>query len=120
MGLFNKLFGGASPTKKYDAKVAAINALEPQMAALTDAQLRAKTDEFRARLKEGESLDDLLVEAFAVVREAGKRVLGMRHFDVQLIGGMVLNDGICERMTPTDSPKKRCSLPIHSASRLAR
>ena len=62
MGLFNKLFGGASPTKKYDAKVAAINALEPQMAALTDAQLRAKTGEFRARLKEGESLDDLLVK----------------------------------------------------------
>ncbi|BCX88083.1 preprotein translocase subunit SecA [Methylomarinovum tepidoasis] len=70
-----------------------INALEPQFQALSDAQLRAKTDEFRKRHQDGESLDDLLPEAFATVREAGRRVLGMRHFDVQLIGGMVLHDG---------------------------
>ncbi len=113
MGLFNKLFGGASPTKKYDAKVAAINALEPQMAALTDAQLRAKTGEFRARLKEGESLDDLLVEAFAVVREAGKRVLGMRHFDVQLIGGMVLNDGNIAEMKTGEGKTLVATLPSY-------
>ncbi|MHB1948119.1 MAG: preprotein translocase subunit SecA [Gammaproteobacteria bacterium] len=70
-----------------------INALEPQMAALTDAQLQAKTDEFRNRVQKGESLDSLLPEAFAVVRETGKRILKMRHFDVQLIGGMVLHGG---------------------------
>ncbi len=70
-----------------------INALEPQFQALSDAQLRAKTDEFRKRHQDGESLDDLLPEAFATVREAGRRVLNMRHFDVQLIGGMVLHDG---------------------------
>ena len=70
-----------------------INALEPRFQALSDAQLRAKTDEFRKRHQDGESLDDLLPEAFATVREAGRRVLNMRHFDVQLIGGMVLHDG---------------------------
>jgi len=73
--------------------VARINALEPQFEKLSDDQLRAKTDEFRNRLANGEKLDALLPEAFATVREAGKRVLGMRHFDVQLIGGMVLHDG---------------------------
>ncbi len=70
-----------------------INALEPQFQALSDAQLQAKTEEFRNRLEQGETLADLLPEAFATVREAGRRVLNMRHFDVQLIGGMVLNDG---------------------------
>ncbi|GIX21682.1 MAG: protein translocase subunit SecA [Gammaproteobacteria bacterium] len=70
-----------------------INALEPSMQALSDAELREKTDVFRRRLAEGETLDALLPEAFAVVREAGRRVLNMRHFDVQLIGGMVLHDG---------------------------
>ncbi len=70
-----------------------INALEPAVQALSDVELRDKTDEFRARLKDGADLDSLLPEAFAVVREAGRRVLGMRHFDVQLIGGMVLHQG---------------------------
>ena len=70
-----------------------INSLEPQFKALSDAELRAKTDEFRNRLEQGETLNDLLPEAFATVREAGRRVLDMRHFDVQLIGGMVLQDG---------------------------
>ncbi len=70
-----------------------INALEPRIQALSDAELRAKTDEFRTRLASGETLDDLLPEAFATVREASRRVLNMRHFDVQLIGGMVLHDG---------------------------
>jgi len=73
--------------------VARINDLEPQFQRLSDEELRAKTDEFRNRLANGEQLDALLPEAFATVREAGKRVLGMRHFDVQLIGGMVLHDG---------------------------
>ena len=70
-----------------------INAMEPQMAALSDEQLKGKTEQFRERYQKGEPLDSILPEAFAVCREAGKRVLGMRHFDVQLIGGMVLNSG---------------------------
>ena len=79
--------------KNYTKSVARINALEAEISALSDEQLRGKTDEFRQRIKDGATVHDLLPEAFAVVREAGKRVLNMRHFDVQLIGGMVLNDG---------------------------
>ncbi|AUW94730.1 preprotein translocase subunit SecA [Sulfobacillus thermotolerans] len=79
--------------RRYRGVVAKINALEPEIAALTDEQLRAKTAEFKERASSGESLDKLLPEAFAVVREGSKRVLKMRHFDVQLIGGMVLHDG---------------------------
>ena len=79
--------------RRYRGIVTQINALEPTVEALTDEQLQAKTAEFRQRWHDGASLQDLLPEAFAVVREASKRVLGMRHFDVQLIGGMVLNDG---------------------------
>src|SRR5262245_10456664 len=79
--------------KQYSRTVAQINALESGIAVLSDADLRAKTDAFKARLAQGETLDDLLPEAFAVVREAGKRVFNMRHFDVQLIGGMVLHNG---------------------------
>ena len=88
------IFGSANDRqiKKYQPKVDAINALEPQMEKLSDAELKAKTEEFRAELAAGRKLEDLLVPAFAVVREASKRVLGMRHFDVQLIGGMVLNE----------------------------
>ena len=73
--------------------VAAVNALEPAITSLSDEQLRAKTAEFRQRHANGETLDDLMAEAFAVVREAGRRVLNMRHFDVQLIGGAVLHKG---------------------------
>src|SRR5215813_8406362 len=73
--------------------VAAVNDLEPQLRELSDIDLAAKTIEFRERIAQGASLDDLLIEAFAVVREAGRRVLNMRHFDVQLIGGMVLHKG---------------------------
>src|SRR3954447_13570565 len=90
-----RLFGSANDrlVKSLRKTVERINALEPTVAALSDEQLRAKTDEFRDRLAKGETLDDLLVEAFAVVREGAKRTLGQRHFDVQLIGGMVLNNG---------------------------
>ena len=70
--------------------VGKVNALEPEFEKLSDAKLRAKTDEFRARLKKGETLDDLHAEAFAACREASKRTMGMRHFDVQLLGGSVL------------------------------
>ena len=99
-GLAKRLFGSANDrlVKSMRKTVERINALEPQFAALTDEQLRAKTDEFRARLEQGETLDDLLVEAFATVREAAKRTLGQRHFDVQLIGGMVLHNGAISEM----------------------
>ncbi len=95
-----KIFGSANDRrlKAYRPEVAAINALEPEIAKLTDAELRAQTDTFRARLEAGERLDDLLVPAFATVREAAKRTLGQRHFDVQLIGGMVLHEGAIAEM----------------------
>ena len=98
--LAKKIFGSANDRrlKTYRPKVAAINALEPEIAKLTDEQLRAKTEEFRAEIAAGKSLDDLLVPAFAVVREAAKRALGQRHFDVQLIGGMVLHEGAIAEM----------------------
>ena len=90
-----KIFGSRNSRllKRLQQDVARINALEPKIAALSDEQLRAKTVEFRTRIERGEALDSLLHEAFAVVREASKRTLGMRHFDVQLIGGMVLHQG---------------------------
>ncbi|MGP9813154.1 preprotein translocase subunit SecA [Rhodopseudomonas sp. NSM] len=90
-----KLFGSSNDRriKAYQARVTAINALEPEIAALSDDALRARTDDFRAQLAAGKTLDDLLIPAFATVREAAKRTLGQRHFDVQLIGGMVLHEG---------------------------
>ncbi|MCO6058129.1 preprotein translocase subunit SecA [Pseudomonas sp. MOB-449] len=93
--LLKKLFGSKNEreVKRMARAVQAINAFEEQMVALSDEQLRAKTEEFKARLAKGETLDQLLPEAFAVAREAGKRVMGMRHFDVQLIGGMSLHEG---------------------------
>jgi len=93
--LLNKVFGSRNErlVKRMSKQVAEINALEPHIRSLPDAELRTKTDELRCRLEAGSTLADLLPEAFAVVREVGQRVLGMRHFDVQLIGGMVLNDG---------------------------
>ncbi len=95
MNIFKKMFGSRNDraVKRLLKMAVQINALEPQFAALSDAELRAKTGEFRERLKQGASLDDLQAETFAVVREAGKRVLGMRHFDVQMVGGMVLHSG---------------------------
>ncbi|SAL41113.1 preprotein translocase subunit SecA [Caballeronia humi] len=94
-GFLQKIFGSRNQrlVKQYQKTVAAINALEPTIEKYTDQQLRAKTDEFRQRVASGESLDVLLPEAFAVCREASKRVLHMRHFDVQLVGGMVLHYG---------------------------
>src|SRR4051812_23096026 len=93
--LLKKVFGSRNDRliKQYARAVKRINALEPDMAALSDEQLQAKTPAFRERVANGETLEAILPEAFAVVREASKRVLGMRHFDMQLIGGMVLNDG---------------------------
>ena len=93
--IMKKVFGSRNDrlVKRMMKTVQQINDLEPEISALSDEQLQAKTQEFRDRLDNGASLDDLMPEAFAVVREAGKRVMGMRHFDVQLIGGMVLNQG---------------------------
>ncbi len=95
-----KIFGSANDRrlKTYAGKVQAINALEPELEKLSDEDLRARTDAFRAQLAEGKTLDDILVPAFATVREAARRVLGQRHFDVQLIGGMVLHEGAIAEM----------------------
>jgi preprotein translocase subunit SecA len=90
-----------------------INALEPTIQSLSDAQLRAKTDEFRQRLQNGETLDDLLIEAFAVVREVARRTLGMRHFDVQLIGGMVLHEGKIAEMKTGEGKTLVAALPLY-------
>jgi preprotein translocase subunit SecA len=94
-GLLKKIFGSRNDRliKQYSQVVRKINALEAGISALSDEGLRGKTAEFKERAANGETLDALLPEAFAVVREAGKRSLGMRHFDVQLIGGMVMHDG---------------------------
>lgn len=102
LGFAKKLFGSSNErkVKTLAARVAKINAYEAEYAALSDEALKGKTAEFKARLEKGETLDDLLNEAFAVVREASKRVLGMRHFDVQMVGGMVLHfSGISEMRT---------------------
>ena len=90
--------GEAGQFKDYEKRVARINAIEPEMELLEDHELREEADELRERARNGESLDDLLYEAFALCREAGRRTLGMRHFDVQLIGGMVLHDGSIAEM----------------------
>lgn len=110
-----KIFGSRNDRliKQYRRKVAVINKLEPEMKALSDEQLKAKTAEFRQRLADGASLDSLLPEAFAVVREASFRVLGMRHFDVQLIGGMVLNDGKIAEMRTGEGKTLTATLAVY-------
>ena len=99
--------------KRLYPRVADISALEPQTQAMTDEQLRDKTIEFRTRVADGESLGDLLVEAFAVVREAGRRVLNMRHFDVQLIGGIVLHSGKIAEMKTGEGKTLVATLPAY-------
>jgi preprotein translocase subunit SecA len=99
--------------KTYRRAVAQINALEPQFEALDDAALRAKTDEFRQRLADGTALDDLLPEAFAVVREASKRTLKMRHFDVQLVGGIALHQGKIAEMRTGEGKTLTATLPVY-------
>lgn len=110
-----KIFGSRNDRliKQYRRKVAVINKLEPEIKALSDEQLKAKTAEFRQRLADGASLDSLLPEAFAVVREASFRVLGMRHFDVQLIGGMVLNDGKIAEMRTGEGKTLTATLAVY-------
>lgn len=110
-----KIFGSRNDrlVKQYRKRCAQINKLEPAMQALSDEELRGKTAEFRARLEKGETLDALLPEAFAVVREASVRVLGMRHFDVQLIGGMVLNDGKIAEMRTGEGKTLTATLAVY-------
>jgi len=113
--MFKKLFGDANETavKKLRPYVTRINDLEPAIEALSDAELRAKTDEFRRRLADGESMDDILPEAFAVVREVSRRRVGMRHFDVQLIGGIVLHQGKIAEMKTGEGKTLVATLPIY-------
>src|SRR5262245_2282993 len=99
--------------KRLRPLVAEINALEPSIQPLSDEQLRAKTEEFRQRIAGGATIDDLLPEAFAVVREAGKRVLNMRHFDVQLMGGMTLNSGRIAEMKTGEGKTLVATLPAY-------
>ena len=113
--LFKKLFGSKNEreVKRMLRTVNAVNALEEQMLSLSDEQLRSKTEEFKARLEKGETLDQILPEAFAVCREAGKRVMGMRHFDVQLIGGMTLHEGRIAEMRTGEGKTLVATLAVY-------
>ncbi|RST86133.1 preprotein translocase subunit SecA [Aquibium carbonis] len=114
-GLPRKIFGSANDrrVKSLRPRVAAINALEAEMKALSDEALRGKTDEFRAELVNGRELSDLLIPAFAVAREAARRAIGLRPFDVQLIGGMVLNDGGIAEMRTGEGKTLVATLPVY-------
>ncbi|HXD11289.1 MAG TPA: DEAD/DEAH box helicase, partial [Anaerolineales bacterium] len=113
--ILKKIFGSRNDRllRKYAHAVTAINLLEPQMQQLSDAELRARTDVFRQRATDGESLDDLLVEAFATVREASRRVLNMRHFDVQLLGGIALHNGKIAEMRTGEGKTLVATLPAY-------
>ncbi len=113
--LASKFFGTSNERKlkAYDARVEAINALEPEIEKLSDEALRARTVEFRKQLADGKKLDDLLVPAFATVREAAKRTLGQRHFDVQLVGGMVLHEGKIAEMKTGEGKTLVSTLPAY-------
>jgi len=115
LGLLKKIIGDTNERdiKKYMKRVEKINALEPAMQALSDEQLRQKTEEFKQRYANGETLNDLLHEAFAVVREASRRVTGMRHYDVQLIGGMVLHEGKIAEMRTGEGKTLVATLPAY-------
>ena len=111
MGLFKTY--SEKEVKRVQPLVKKINELEPDMQKLSDKELRGKTEEFKGRLEKGETLDDLLPEAFAVVREAAKRVLGMRHFDVQLIGGIILHQGRIAEMKTGEGKTLVATLPVY-------
>ncbi len=110
-----KLFGSSNDRRirSYRPRVDAINALEQELEQLSDEKLRARTEEFKKQLSEGSTLDDILVPAFATVREAGKRTLGQRHFDVQLIGGMVLHEGRISEMKTGEGKTLVATLPVY-------
>ena len=113
--LLTRLFGSRNQRliKKMNHVVQVISGLEPSMQSLSDDQLAAKTDEFRDQLKEGKSIDDLLPEAFAVVREVAARTLNMRHFDVQLLGGMVLHNSKVAEMRTGEGKTLVATLPAY-------
>jgi len=117
--MFNRILTGIFGSRnerllrQMNKTVAKINAFEPALQALSDADLRAKTDEFRRRLADGTKLDALLPEAFAVVREASRRVLGLRHYDVQMIGGMVLHSGKIAEMRTGEGKTLVATLPVY-------
>ncbi|MGB3614551.1 MAG: hypothetical protein WBA10_12230, partial [Elainellaceae cyanobacterium] len=113
--MLKKLLGDPNTRKlkRYQPDVVEVNLLEEDTKPLSDDALAAKTGEFRQRIEEGESLDDLLPEAFAVVREAARRVLGMRHYDVQLLGGMVLHDGQIAEMKTGEGKTLVSTLPAY-------
>ncbi|MBN1910291.1 MAG: SEC-C domain-containing protein [Pirellulales bacterium] len=113
--LITGMFGSSNARylKKLQPQVDAINALEPKFQEMSSAELKAQTEKFRRRLDAGETLDDLLVEAFAACREAGRRVLGMRHYDVQLIGGMVLHSGNIAEMVTGEGKTLVATLPTY-------
>ena len=111
--LKNIFDSNAREVKKYSQLVNRINALEPEMQRLSDAELTAKTAEFKSRLAAGASINDLLIEAYALVREASVRVLGMRHFDVQLIGGMALHDGRIAEMKTGEGKTLVATCPVY-------
>lgn len=115
MSFLSKIFGSRNERtlKKLGKTVELINQLEPEMEALSDEELKAKTTEFKERLEKGESLDQVLPEAFATVREASKRTLGLRHFDVQLIGGMVLHGGRVAEMRTGEGKTLVATLPVY-------
>ena len=115
MNVIQKVFGTHSERelKRIEPLVKRIEELRPSMQLLSDAELKAKTEEFKKRLSEGETLDDLLPEAFAVVREAGKRVLNMEHFRVQLIGGIILHQGRIAEMKTGEGKTLVSTLPAY-------
>ena len=115
MGLIQKIFGTHSENelKRIYPIVDAIEALEPEMQKLSDQELKEKTKEFKRRLEEGETLDDLLPEAFAAVREAAVRTLGMRHYRVQLIGGIILHQGRIAEMKTGEGKTLVSTLPAY-------
>ena len=115
MSFLTQIFGSRNQRllKKLQKNVRDINALEPALEKLSDEELKAKTPEFQARLASGATTDDILVEAFAVCREASKRVLKMRHFDVQLIGGMVLHQGKIAEMGTGEGKTLMSTLPAY-------
>ena len=115
MSFLKNLFGSSNERRvsALKSRVAKINALEPQFQALTDAEIRGKTDEFRARLERGETVDSILSEAFANVRETARRVLGQRHFDVQIVGGLSLHNGGIAEMRTGEGKTLVATLPVY-------
>ena len=113
--LAKKLFGTANERilRDLQPRISAINALEPDLEKLSDGEIRAQTEKLRQRLTSNEILDDILIDAFATVREAAKRHLGQRHYDVQLLGGMVLHDGKIAEMSTGEGKTLVATLPVY-------